>query len=54
MTFAVRFDFLFGYGGQVPFGHAALYELGAYGAVLSMTLLAPDLSGYSSEASSQP
>jgi branched-chain amino acid transport system permease protein len=42
MIFAVGFHFLFGYGGQMSFGHAAFYGLGAYGAVLSMTLLTPN------------
>jgi len=39
MIFAVGYNFLFGYSGQMSFGHAAFYGLGAYGAVLGMQFL---------------
>lgn len=32
--FAISFNLLFGYAGIVPFGHAALFGIGAYGAAL--------------------
>jgi len=32
--FAVGFNLVFGYGGQLPFGHAALFGVGGYGTAL--------------------
>ena len=32
--FAISFNLLFGYGGILPFGHAALFGIGAYGTAL--------------------
>jgi len=37
MVFAIGYNFLFGYSGQLSFGHAAFYGLGAYGTILSIT-----------------
>jgi len=37
MVFAIGYNFLFGYSGQMSFGHAAFYGLGAYGTILSIS-----------------
>jgi len=41
--FALGFNLLAGYGGQLSFGHAAFFGLGAYGTMLSVRYLTPDL-----------
>lgn len=41
--FALGFNLLAGYSGQLSFGHAAFFGLGAYGTMLSVTYLTPDL-----------
>ena len=37
--FALGYNILLGYGGEMSFGHAAFFGLGAYGAILSVGLL---------------
>ena len=41
--FALGYNLLLGYGGEMSFGHAAYYGLGAYGAMLSFNHLHPNL-----------
>jgi branched-chain amino acid transport system permease protein len=41
--FAIGFNLIAGYGGQFSFGHAAYFGLGAYGTLLSVNYITPDL-----------
>lgn len=41
--FALGYNLLLGYGGQMSFGHAAYYGLGAYGTMLSIQHIHPNL-----------
>src|SRR3984957_19334890 len=40
--FAMSFNLIYGYMGQISFGHAAYFGLGAYGTALSMSAFAVD------------
>ena len=42
-VFAIGYNLLLGYGGELSFGHAAFYGLGAYGTILTAELVIPDL-----------
>jgi branched-chain amino acid transport system permease protein len=42
-VFAIGFNLIAGYGGQLSFGHAAYFGLGAYGTILCVNYVTPDL-----------